>query len=563
MVSRGLRTVGTCTAVGMAAVLALTGCDRRSEAPATQGGPLSMRRLTEAEYRQTIADMFGIDIKVAGRFEPDLRKGGLLAIGASDVSVTRAGFEQYDLLAHSIAAQVVDEKHRPTLVPCVPASVKAPDPACAADFFRKVGRLVFRRPVDEQNLKAMVEVAGMETKTSGNFYSGLQFVLAGMLEAPEYLFRVDVAGPDPAHPGTARLDDFSKASRLSFLLWDTAPDDELLTAAGRGDLDTQDGLKREVDRMLESPRVDAGVRAFFSDMLGFDELPMVEKDRVLYPRFSRTVIADAQEQTLRTITDHLIVHRADYRDLFTTRSTFMTRTLGLVYHVPVRAERGWEPFEFPQDDPRAGLLTQISFLALHGPSGRSSPTLRGKAVRELLMCEPVPAPPANVNFALVEDTKNAELKTVRDRLTAHRANPTCAGCHKIMDPLGLALENFDGLGQFRADENGAAIDASGELDGSRFQDAVGMGRAMHDNQAVVSCLVNSLYRYAAGRLPQPGEKEFVAWLQNKFAEDGYRLPDLLRRIALSDAFYAIPPSTDSKSPRTASGASNPQKESKL
>jgi hypothetical protein len=562
MVSRGLRTVGTCAAVGMAAVLALTGCDRRSDAPATQGGPLSMRRLTEAEYRQTIADMFGIDIKVAGRFEPDLRKGGLLAIGASDVSVTRAGFEQYDLLAHSIAAQVVDEKHRPTLVPCVPASVKAPDPACAADFFRKVGRLIFRRPVDEQKLTAMVEVAATETKTSGNFYSGLQFVLAGMLEAPEYLFRVDVAAPDPTHPGNARLDDFSKASRLSFLLWDTAPDDELLTAAERGDLDTRDGLKREVDLMLESPRVDAGVRAFFSDMLGFDELPMVEKDRVLYPRFSRTVIADAQEQTLRTITDHLMVRRADYRDLFTTRSTFMTRTLGLVYHVPVRAERGWEPFEFPQDDPRAGLLTQISFLALHGPSGRSSPTLRGKAVRELLMCEPVPAPPANVNFALVEDTKNAELKTVRDRLTAHRANPTCAGCHKIMDPLGLALENFDGLGQFRADENGAAIDASGELDGSRFQDAVGMGRAMHDNQAVVSCLVNSLYRYAAGRLPEPGEKEFVAWLQNKFAEDGYRLPDLLRRIALSDAFYAIPPSTDSKSPRTASGASNPQKESK-
>jgi hypothetical protein len=558
----GLHSLGRGAAIGLIAALGLAGCGPKSDAPTTQGGPLGMRRLTEAQYRQTIADIFGVDIKVAGRFEPDLRKSGLLAVGASDVSVTRAGFEQYDLLAHSIAAQAVDEKHRPTLVPCAPASAKAPDAACAAQFFQKVGRLVLRRPLDAQKLKAMVEVADAETKTSSNFYSGLEYVLAGMLEAPEFLFRVDVAARDPGHPDMERLDGFSKASRLSFLLWDGTPDDELLAAAEHGELDTTDGLTRQVDRLLASPRLDAGVRAFFSDMLGFDELPMVEKDRLLYPRFSKTVVADAEEQTLRTIADQLIVQHADYRDLFTTRHTFMTRTLGLVYHVPVRAERGWEPFEFPKDDPRAGLLTQISFLALHGPAGRSSPTVRGKAVRELLMCQRVPDPPGNVNFALVEDTKNAELKTVRDRLTAHRANPVCAGCHKIMDPLGLSLENFDALGQFRADENGTPIDASGELDGAHFQDADGMGKAMHDNPAVVSCLVSNIYRYASGRAPHPGEKDFVAWLQKNFAQNGYQLPDLLRRIALSDAFYAISPSTDGKSPRTASGASHPQKESK-
>jgi hypothetical protein len=556
VVISGLRTFGLIAALGLAS------CGPNSDAPATQGGPLAMRRLTEAQYRQTIADIFGVDIKIAGRFEPDLRKSGLLAVGASDVSVTRAGFEEYDLLAHSIAAQAVDEKHRQTLVPCVPASPKAPDSACAARFFQKVGRLVLRKPLEAQKLKAMVEVADAETKTSGIFYSGLELVLAGMLETPEFLFRVDVAVPDTAQPNTARLDAFSKAARLSFLLWNTTPDDELLAVAESRELDTREGLARQVDRMLTSPRLDAGVRAFFSDMLGFDELQMVEKDRLLYPRFSRTLVADAEEQTLRTIADQLIVQHADYRDLFTTRHTFMTRTLGLVYRVPVRAERGWEPFEFPKDDPRAGILTHISFLALHGPSGRSSPTLRGKAVRELLMCQHVPDPPANVSFALVEDTKNAQLKTVRDRLTAHRVNPACAGCHRIMDPLGLGLENFDGLGQFRADENGTPIDPSGELDGAHFQDAESLGRAMHDNPAVVSCLVNNVYRYAAGRLPQPGEKEFLAWLQQNFAQGGYQLPDLLRRIALSDAFYAISPSVGSNSPRTASGASDPQKESK-
>ena len=169
----------------------------------------------------------------------------------------------------------------------------------------------------------------------------------------------------------------------------------------------------------------------------------------------------------------------------------------------------------------------------------------------------MPAPPANVNFALVDDTNNQQHKTVRDRLTAHRADPVCAGCHKIMDPLGLALENFDGLGQFRAQENGVSIDASGELDGSKFQDAAGLGVAMHDDPALVSCLVDSTFRYAAGRNPLPGEKAWVAWLQKSFAADGYRMPDLLRRIALSDAFYAISPVSGAPAPKTASGADQP------
>ena len=132
---------------------------------------------------------------------------------------------------------------------------------------------------------------------------------------------------------------------------------------------------------------------------------------------------------------------------------------------------------------------------------------------------------------------------MRDRLTAHRANPTCAGCHKIMDPIGLGLERLDGLGQYRAEENGAPIDASGELDGVAFTDAVGLGRAVRDNPATVSCLVSSLYRYASGHEPRPGEKQWLSWLGQRFAADGYRVPDLLREIATSDGYYRVPPRT--------------------
>jgi hypothetical protein len=144
-----------------------------------------------------------------------------------------------------------------------------------------------------------------------------------------------------------------------------------------------------------------------------------------------------------------------------------------------------------------------------------------------------------VNFSIVQDTNNPNFRTARDRLTAHRSNPTCAGCHKIMDPIGLGLETFDGAGQFRVDENGAPIDPSGEIDGSPFRDAASLGKALHDDPATPACLVTDVYRYASGHDPLPGEKEWMGFLQKQFVADGYRLPELLRRIAVSDDFYKI------------------------
>ena len=533
------------SALIFAGALVVAGCGQ-DDAPPTKGGPLVLRKLSEDQYRQSIADIFGRDIKVAGHFEPDVRKNGLLAVGAGAVTVTPSGFEQYDARAIAIAAQIVDKEHREKLVPCRPASPKAPDDGCAAQFLGQYGRLVFRHPMAAAKLQQRVADANRATMTTGDFYGGLQFALAAMLYAPEFLFRMETSEPDPQNAGAVRLDAFSKAARLSYLLWNTTPDAELLAAAEQGDLDSRKGLSREVDRMLASPRLEEGIRAFLSDFLGFEEFDTLAKDPVLYPAFNQRVAADAKEQVLRTAIDLLMTRKGDYRDLFTSRRTFLTRSLGPIYDVPVRADTGWEPHEFPADDPRAGLLTEVGFTALHSHPGRSSPTLRGKAIRELILCEPVPAPPANVNFALVQDTTNPRFRTARDRLTAHRAEPTCAGCHKIMDPVGLALENFDALGAYRGKENAAEIDASGDLDGIKFADSPGLGQAMHDNPATVSCLVGSLYRYATGRVVDKGEQAWQKWLEQRFAADGYRVPDLLRRIATSDAFFAV--SSDTHAP---------------
>ncbi len=502
-----------------------------------------IRRLTPDQYAHIIADIFGPTVKIEGRFEPDMRDSGLLAVGAAHVSVTAAGLEQYDAIARGVAAQVVDEKHRGTLIPCTPESATAPDDLCARKFIEDVGPLLFRRPITESEVEAQVAVANAAASKLKDFYAGLGMSLAGMLDSLQFLFREEQAIPDPDHAGEWALDAASKAARLSFLLWDTKPDSELMAAARDGSLNTASGLARQVDRMLASPRMEDGVRAFFADMLQFDNFATLQKDAAIYPRFTFKVARDAEEQTLRTIVDHVLVQKGDYRDLFTTRKTFLTPLLGSIYGVPVaRSVPGdWQPYEFPDGDPRAGILMEASFVALHSHPGRSSPTLRGKALREVLLCEKIPDPPANVNFAIVQNTANPDLRTSRARVTAHRDDPTCAGCHKLMDPIGLAMENFDSAGGFRTTENGVKIDASGELDGVDFTDGAGLARAVHDNKAAISCLVTRAYSYAAGRAPVKSEAEFVMGLRKDFVQGGYRFTDLLRRIAISPEFYRVAP----------------------
>lgn len=515
-------------------------------APAA-GAPV-MRRLSPEQYVQTISNIFGRDIDLGGNFETEIREEGLLALGASRVSVTTTGIERYDAMARSIAAQVVDPAHRATLIPCKPASATAPDDACARQFLGDVGRLLYRRPMTEQELKTQVAMAAAATARLKNFYDGLGLSLAGMLGLPQFLFHWQRVEADPARPGEYRLDAYSKASQLSFLLWNSGPDSQLLAAAESGEIHSPEGLARQVDRLLSSPRLEGGVRAFFTDMLHMNDFSTLTKDAEIYPKFTTTVAQDAREQTLRTIVDHLVTRKGDYRALFTTRNTFLTPALGAIYQVPVRPHpekdspnRGWQPYEFPEGDPRAGLLTQLSFVAMHSHPGRTSPTLRGRAVREIFMCQRVPDPPGNVNFEVVQDTDNAVHKTVRERLDAHAREPMCKGCHKIVDPIGLAMENFDSAGGFRATENGAPIDTKGEIDGVKFVDPITLGKAIHDSPAAAACIVTRIHSYAAGRKALPSESDWIKSLRATFAADGYRVPDLLRRIATDERLYRVTP----------------------
>lgn len=507
-----------------------------SYGPAINAGPIALRRLTTEQFSRSVNDVLGEHITVPSRIDPDDRRSGLLAVGSSFAGVTPSGFEKYEAAATTIAEQALDSEHRGELVPCEPASASSNDDACARQFIELVGRRLFRRSLSQDEIDPRVDVARDAAQVLGDFYQGLELALSSLLVSPDFLFRVERAEPDPSDSTRLRLTATSVASRLSFLLWNTTPDDELLDAAESGDLLDRDLLAAQVDRLVASPRAEIGLRALFSDVYDFKQFDdgLVHKDAALFPAYTQTIAEDAKEQTLRTIVAHL-TSGGDYRDLFTTRESFLTRDLGQMYRVPVVASDGWEAYTFDEDSPRAGLLSHVSIMALYAHTGRSSATLRGKFVREVLLCQDVPTPPANVDFSIVQDTMG-ELRTARERLEVHVTNDACASCHNLMDPIGLAFENFDGIGAFREQENGVTIDASGELDGISYDGPVGMGEALRDHPELGPCLVRTLFRYTLGRDATPDEWPLLDFLGERFAESEFRLSDLVRDIVLSDGF---------------------------
>jgi hypothetical protein len=504
--------------------------------PAENSYVSSLRRLTEQEYRNSIADIFGKEIEVRGSFEPTKRTGGLEAASTALLSVTPVGLESFNKMAGDIAAQVTAEKYRAKL-PCTPKDPKAPDDVCAREILSHYGLLLFRRPLTAAELENPVGLLHSITERTNDFYAGLQYGLSMLLQLPDFLFRKEVAILSvDAKSGT--LDSYSRATRLSFLMWNTTPDAELLRAAGNGEFNTSAGLARQVDRLIASPRLEVGMRAFFDDMLELDTFDTVSKDSLLYPKWGSAMATSAREETLRTVIGLTLHDNGDLRDLMTTRQTYIDRRLAMLYGVAFPFTGDWVKYEFPAESGRSGILTQISMLSMFSHPGRSSPTKRGVAINEIFLCSPTPTPPNNVDFSLVNNP-DSSMKTLRERLTAHATNPTCAACHQHSDPVGLSLEAFDTIGGYRTTENGEPINDSATIQGHSFSGAQGLGQYMHDNPRYPACVARKLYSYSRG-LKSASVDDFQD-AYKAFQNSGFRLRALLNSMAVSDSFYAVRP----------------------
>jgi len=523
----------------------LQGCSNDSKElvkePAAVGGPTLLRRITESQYRSSIATIFGPEVPVVARFERPLRAHGLIAVGTSEAGISPFAMEQYDIAAQGVADFILAPENRASYLPCVPAEGSSIERECASAFIDRYGPLLFRRPLSDEQRERYLGIIESGTAHLGDFYQGLRYALVGMMTAPEFLLRVERAVEDPDRPFLRQLDSYSKAARLSFFLNNTTPDIQLLQAAATGELEDEQGLLKQVDRLLASPNFEFALRAFFRDMLEFELFDDLAKDSEIYPAFNSEVAADAQEQTLRDIIRTLMTENGDYRHIFTLAETDMTRALGVIYRQPVAPRDGWERVPLSADGSRIGIQSHVSFLALHAHPGRSSPTLRGEALRNIFLCQEVPDPPPDVNFSAIQDTSNAAMPTARERLSAHNTEPACAGCHKVMDPVGLALENYDGLGAFRERENNALIDATGFLDGMSYEDAHGLALALETHPETPRCLVEKLYRFGVGRDTVWKERAYMDYLISLFEQAEYRVPALMRIIATSENFFAITP----------------------
>lgn len=503
--------------------------------PSAADGLPSLPRLTRSQYAHAIRDLLGSSIVVPSALEPDVLLDGSLALGAAQSSLSRRGVEQYERAAYAIASQAMEPgPARDLLVPCTPAA--AVDFACAETTLAPLARRAWRRELTEIERQELVFVAMYGARVLGDFYDGLEYGLAFILQAPDFLYR-PALGDDE---GTGALDGYELAARTSFFLWDTIPDAALLDAAASGVLLTDEGLAAEVERMLMDPRAEDGLRAFVTDWLALGQLSDLSKDPMVFLAAGPELGPAMREETLRFVVHHVRDLDAPYPDLFRSRETFVDRRLAALYEVPAPAMEGFGPVTLPEDGERRGLLGQASILSIWAHPTSSSPTLRGRFVRETLLCQAVPPPPVAVDTAIPEPSP--EARTLRERLTAHRESPVCASCHALLDPIGLGLERFDGLGHFRRLEAGGVIDPSGELDGVAFADAAELADAIAEHPSLPGCFARRVLRYATGRV-EDDERDLgtVRALDAAFWESGYRVDALLRAVVLSPAFRNAQP----------------------
>lgn len=523
-----------------------TGTESSTDSPPQDPGPAVysafepppgvLRRLTQSQYKNTVRDVLGDDLVFSRPIEPDTPIDGLFSIGASETSISRRGVEQFEASAFDLAQQALrDPAHRQRLVQCSPSGVT--DPECASQTLSRLGQKLWRRPLTPDELNTLVTLATDSARTLTDFHQGLEFALATLLQSPYFLFRVELGEPDPAHPETQRYTPFELASRMAYFLWDGPPDGTLLTLAQNGTLSDTSVRLAQTDRMLADPRSHRGLRAFIYQWLQLQRLDDVSKDTGLPENaaFSTDMLASGREEVLRVAERIAFDPSADFRDLLTTQDTFVERDLAALYNVrgPVEPNQ-WVPVSLPRSSGRRGLLGMFAFLAERAHPTSTSPTLRGRYIRETLLCNEIPNPPVNVNTALPEP--RPDLATMRQRLAVHLTAPSCASCHRIMDPLGLGLENFDTIGRWRRIEREHPIDPSGTFENHPFANAFELAQLVHDDPSLPRCIATRLYRYAYGRKETPGEQSEVNRLVDQFSTSHYRFTTLLRAVVTNPAF---------------------------
>jgi hypothetical protein len=490
-------------------------------------GPVYLRRLTNAEYAHVVRDVLGVDAAaMTATFPQDLARTGFDNSSLEQtVSVLHAA--RYFDAAQRIATQVVTTPALRGRLGTCELSAGAP---CLTQLIRATGRRLYRQPLTEDEVAELLAIATGEA----NAADGLQLTLEAMLNSPRFLFRAEVGTPEN---GRLKLTGFELATRLSFFLTGSSPDDALLAAAEAGELDDADGVARHARRLLATDAAHAALQRFAHQWFHVDLITTTARDVQAFPEFGPELKASLIGELDRLFDEHLFGEGSNFMDLYTRTSTFADARVAAQYGTPAPST----PFgRLELEGDRAGLLGTPGWLTITSRRSLTSPITRGVMFREIVLCDPAPPPMVNVSPPM--PMGNESFADAEER---HTADPACAGCHALIDPIGHGLERYDSLGKSRTTyPTGAPVRLTGRvaglgLDDDGFGGARELGRLVAASDKGRACVVQHLFRYGLGRKERADDAKdecTLAQLNERFLGSTFHFPDLVVAFATSDAF---------------------------
>ena len=438
------------------------------------------------------------------------------------------------------SAGVSETASRKKIFACYPDSAGADEErSCAESILSRLARYAYRRPVTSEDLAGPMvfyESAAAEEGFEVGVRTGIQAILA----SPSFIFRLE-REPSGLGPGESyRLSDIDLATRLSFFLWATGPDEELLEIAAEGRLSEPSVLEHQVDRMLKDERASALATRFASQWLRLQDAEKNQPEPFLYPNFTGQLRTDMVRET-ELLFEHLVREDRNLLELFTADYTFVNDRLARHYGIPDVTGSDFRRVQYPANT-RKGVLSHGSVLLLTSMSARTSPVLRGKWVMEVLMGTPPPPPPPNVPaFEATEGSSNGRPLTTRERMEKHRANPTCNSCHRFMDPIGLALDSYDVTGRFRFRENGVPLDTRGTFyDGTDVSSPSELTEVLMKRPIpLVRNFTVNLLSYAMGRRVEYYDQPAIRTIAREARMNDYRMSSFILGVVRSDSFQMM------------------------
>lgn len=490
------------------------------EAPEDGIGRMGMRRLSRAEYDNTIEDLLGDDTRPGVTLLPEDKKTPF-DNDVANQNASRVLIEAAETLAGEISDRLrADPVRRDAVIGCTPAG--ADDATCFESFVRHFGRRALRRALTEPEVIELVELAEATALEGDDFYMGIDVLLRTLLQDGEFLYRIEIGTELPEQPGVYRLSGYEIATRMSYLLWGSTPSDDLLDQAEAGELDDPSERRAVAEQMLADPRSRRQLDRFHAMWLGYDELPHA-------PALTQAMRSETAALLERVVFDE----QSSWLDLFTAQQTYIDDTLATHYGLTPPGQPAWVDYEGTE---RQGILSHGSFLSVAGNPGDTSPTKRGKLIRNRLLCQAIPPPPPDAEADAPPEDGECKI----DRYEAHRQPGPCKGCHDQMDPIGFGLENYDLAGRFREHDEGApqcTIEGSGELVGyGTFRGPAELSELLLDHEVLPGCIVEQVYHYAMGHALEDPDLAMAMDLEATFSDEGHRFDRLLVELVAHEAF---------------------------